>query len=172
MTLQLIETERLTLRWFTEDDAELMLAVWNDPAFVKYVGDRGIRSLEEAREALRGGILAMYRDHGYGPYRVARIDDDQPMGICGLFLRDYLDDPDIGFGLLPEYCRSGYAWEASRAILDETRTSLPVERVTAIVSPDNAPSIGLIEKLGLGFVERFTPPGEDKSVLLYAVDLR
>lgn len=101
-------TERLTLRWFTEDDAALMLAVWNDPDFVRHVGDRGIRTLDAARDALARGILAMYRDHRYGPYRVATKGGDEPMGICGLFRRDYLDDPDIGFGLLPEFCRQGY----------------------------------------------------------------
>ena len=168
---QSLETERLTLRWFTEDDAGLMLAVWNDPDFVRFVGDRGIRTLDEARDALRQGILAMYREHGYGPYRVATRDGDEPMGICGLFLRDYLEDPDIGFGLLPDFCRRGYAFEASLAVLDEARAT-GLDRVTAIVSPENAASIGLIEKLGLAFAERMRPPGDDHDVLLYAIDFR
>lgn len=164
-----LSTERLSLRWFTEDDAALMLAIWNDPAFVRYVGDRGIRTLDEARNALANGILAMYEKHGYGPYRVASLADDEPMGICGLFLRDYLDDPDIGFGLLPEYCRRGYASEAAMAVLGEARRT-GLDRVTAIVSPANAASIGLIEKLGLVREQRLRPPGEDNDVLLYAVD--
>lgn len=168
---QSMTTERLTLRWFTEDDAALMLAIWNDPDFVRYVGDRGIRTLDEARDALAQGILAMYRDHGYGAYRVATKDGDEPMGICGLFRRDYLDDPDIGFGLLPEFCRKGYAFEASLAVLDQART-MGLPRVTAIVSPENAASIGLIEKLGLSLTERMRPPGEEHEVLLYAIDLR
>ena len=165
-----LTTERLSLRWFTEADVELMLAVWNDPAFVRYVGDRGIRTLDEAEEALANGILATYRDHGYGPYRVATRDGDRPMGICGLFKRDYLDDPDIGFGLLPEFCRAGFAYEASRAVLDEAKRS-GLERVTAIVSPDNAASIGLIDKLGMSFVERLKPPGQDDEVLIYAIEM-
>ncbi len=164
-------TERLTLRWFTEDDAALMLAVWNDPGFVRCVGDRGIRTLDEARNALASGIMAMYRDHGYGPYRVATKDDGELMGICGLFLRDYLDDPDIGFALLPGFCRRGYASEAALAVLDEART-MGLDRVTAIVSPENVASIGLIEKLGLSLAERMRPPGEEHDVLLYAIDLR
>jgi RimJ/RimL family protein N-acetyltransferase len=162
-------TERLALRWFTEDDAALMLAVWNDPDFVRHVGDRGIRTLDQARHTLVHGILAMYRDHGYGPYRVSGKDGDEPMGICGLFLRDYLDDPDIGFCLLPEFCGKGYAFEASLAVLDEAKT-MGLERVTAIVSPGNAASIGLTEKLGLSLAERIRPPGEEHDVLLYAID--
>lgn len=166
-----LTTDRLTLRWFTEADAALMLAVWNDPDFVRYVGDRGIRTFDEAREALAQGILAMYRDHGFGPYRVATKDGDKPMGICGLFQRDYLDDPDIGFALLPEFCRQGYAFEAAVAVLDEAKVA-GLERVTAIVSPENVASIGLIEKLGLSPAERMRPPGEERDVLLYAIDWR
>jgi RimJ/RimL family protein N-acetyltransferase len=165
-----IVTERLELRWFATADAALMLGVWNDPAFMRYVGDRGIRTLPEAEAALEAGILAMYREKGYGPYRVAIRERDEPIGICGLFKRDYLDDPDIGFGLLPEYCRSGYAYEASRAVLDDARDGLGLSRVTAIVSPENVASIGLIEKLGMHRVELLRPPGEDKEVLLYAVE--
>lgn len=165
-----IVTERLELRWFEAADAALMLRVWNDPAFVRYVGDRGIRTPAEARAALEAGILAMYGEMGYGPYRVALRAGDEPIGICGLFKRDYLEDPDIGFGLLPEYCRSGYAYEASQAVLDDARDRLGLARVTAIVSPENRASIGLIEKLGLTRVEAFRPPGEDRDVLLYAID--
>jgi RimJ/RimL family protein N-acetyltransferase len=165
-----ILTERLELRWFEPGDAALMLKVWNDPAFVRYVGDRGVRTLDEAREALDGGILTMYRQFGYGPFRVALRGSDEPMGICGLFKRDYLDDPDIGFGLLPVYCRSGFAFEASRAVLEDARTGLGFDRVTAIVSPDNKASIGLIEKLGLSLLGPTQPPGEDKDVLIYAID--
>jgi len=167
-----IETDRLTLRWFTEDDAGLMLSVWNDPAFVRYVGDRGIRTPDEARKALKAGALAMYADYGYGPYRVALTDGDEPLGICGLFKRDYLDDPDIGFGLLPEYCRNGYAYEAAAAVIDDARSNIRLPRLTAIVSPENRASIGLIDKLGMSFVERMRPPGDDQDVLLYAVELR
>lgn len=164
-------TERLVLRRFTEDDAGLMLAVWNDPAFVHHVGDRGIRGEVAAREALRDGILALYRDHGFGPYRVALRADDTPMGICGLFQRDYLDDPDIGFALLPAFCGAGYAFEAATAVMDEARTTLGLKRVTAIVSPGNAASIGLIEKLGLSLDRRMRRPEEEEDILIYAVAL-
>lgn len=166
-----LTTQRLALRWFTAADAGLMLKVWNDPAFVRFVGDRGIRTLDEATAALEAGALAMYRDFGYGPFRVALRSNDEPIGICGLFKRDYLDDPDIGFGLLPEYCRNGYAFEAASAVMDDARRAGLFDRISAIVSPDNAASIGLIDKLGLTLVERMRPPGNDSDVLLYAVDL-
>ena len=167
-----LETERLYLRRVTLDDADLLLAVWNDPAFIKHVGDRGVRTTEEAEEAMKGGALKLYADYGYGPYAVVRRDDGVRMGICGLFKRDNLDYPDIGFGVLPEFCGKGYAGEAAFAVLTHARDDLRIEELTAIVSPGNAPSIGLIEKLGLMFVGMITMPGDDEEICLYSKRLR
>lgn len=167
-----LETERLYLRRVTLDDADLLLAVWNDPAFMEHVGDRGVRTTEEAEEAMRAGALKLYADYGYGPYAMVRRDDGVRMGICGLFKRDNLDYPDIGFGVLPEFCGKGYAGEAAFAVLAHARDDLRIEELTAIVSPGNAPSIGLIEKLGLMFVGMITMPGDDEEICLYSKRLR
>lgn len=167
-----LETERLYLRRVTLDDADLLLAVWNDPAFMEHVGDRGVRTTEEAEEAMRAGALKLYADYGYGPYAMVRRDDGVRMGICGLFKRDSLDYPDIGFGVLPEFCGKGYAGEAAFAVLAHARDDLRIEELTAIVSPGNAPSIGLIEKLGLMFVGMITMPGDDEEICLYSKRLR
>ena len=167
-----LETERLYLRRVTLDDADLLLAVWNDPAFMEHVGDRGVRTTEEAEEAMKAGALKLYADYGYGPYAMVRRDDGVRMGICGLFKRDNLDYPDIGFGVLPEFCGKGYAGEAAFAVLAHARDDLRIKELTAIVSPGNAPSIGLIEKLGLLFVGMITMPGDDEEICLYSKRLR
>ncbi len=167
---QSLQTERLDLRRFTLDDADLMLAVWNDPDFVKHVGDRGIRTVDEARTALEGGILSMYADLGYGPYCVTLRGSQQRMGICGLFKREHLDDPDIGFGLLPPFRRDGIAWEAAVAVLSEAQGALDFKRVTAIVSPQNDASVRLIEKLGLAYSGPIRMPGDEEDVSLYTVE--
>ena len=167
---QSLQTERLDLRRFTPGDADLMLAVWNDPDFVKHVGDRGIRTVDEALTALNDGILSMYTDLGYGPYCVMLRGSEQRIGVCGLFKRDVLDDPDIGFGLLPEHRRDGLAWEAAVAVLGEARDALGFERVTAIVSPGNEASVKLIEKLGLAYAGPIRMPGDEEDVSLYAVE--
>ncbi len=163
-----LETERLYLRRVTLDDADLLLAVWNDPAFIENVGDRGVRTTAEAVEAMKAGALKLYQDHGYGPYAMVRKDDGIRMGICGLFKRDNLDYPDIGFGVLPEFCGKGYAGEAAFAVLEHARDDLQIEELTAIVSPGNAPSIGLIEKLGLVFAGMITMPEDDEEICLYS----
>jgi RimJ/RimL family protein N-acetyltransferase len=163
-----LETERLFLRRVTHADADLLLAVWNDPAFIRHVGDRGVRTISEAVEAMESGALKLYADHGYGPYAMVRKVDGTRLGICGLFKRDNLEHPDIGFGVLPDYCGEGYASEASFAVLAHARDDLGITTLTAIVSRDNAPSIGLIEKLGLAYDKMITMPGEDEEICLYS----
>jgi RimJ/RimL family protein N-acetyltransferase len=164
----LIETERLRLRPVTVDDTELMLAIWNDPAFIRNVSDRGIRTVEQAREAIESGAQKLFEDYGYGPYCVSLKSDGTLIGICGLFKRDNLEDPDIGFGVLPDYCGNGYAGEAAAAVVNFARNELGITALTAIVSPTNAPSIGLIKKLGLTFDQMITMPGDDDAICLYS----
>ncbi len=167
-----IETGRLRLRWLTLDDADLMLAVWNDPAFVRYVGDRGIRTLEEAREEMAENALSLYENHGFGPYRMALKDSDTPVGICGLFRRDGLEDPDIGYSVLPAFCGKGYAFEAASAVIDYASNELGLRRLVAIIAPDNEPSLGLIRKLGLRFERMHRMEDDEEEVCLYAKALR
>jgi RimJ/RimL family protein N-acetyltransferase len=162
-----LETDRLALRRVTLEDADLMLAVWNDPGFIRNVGDRGVRTLEQAREAMRAGALQLYTDFGYGPYAVTMKSGGERIGICGLFRRENLEHADIGFAILPDYRGKGLAAEAAFAVRDYALDDLALESLTAIVSPDNAPSIALIEKLGLSFDRMITMPGDDEAIRLY-----
>lgn len=164
-----LETERLSMRWLTLEDADLMLAVWNDPAFFQYVGDRGIRTVEQAEETLLSGAFKLYENHSYGPFRLALKADDVAIGTCGLFRREGYDDPDIGWSVLPEFGRQGYAYEAASAVLEYAQSELGLARVTAFVSPENLPSIGLAEKIGLQYERMARLVGEDEDVCLYSV---
>ena len=167
----MLETERLRLRELTLGDAELMLAVWNDPAFLRHVGDRGIRTIADAEEAMQKGALHLYDVYGYGPYRIALKGEDTPVGICGLFRRDGLDEPDIGYSTLPDFCGRGYAYEAAVAVIDYARDELGLVRLIAIISPGNDASIGLIRKLGFEFERMHSMPGEDGEVRIYGKSL-
>ncbi len=164
-----METERLYLSDVTVEDSALMLAVWNDPAFMRNVADRGIRSNEQAREAIANGARKLFEEFGYGPYSMALKSNGAMIGICGLFKRENLDDPDIGFAVLPDYCGKGYAGEAALAVVDYARSNLGIEKLTAIVSATNTASIGLIEKLGLVFERMITMPGDDEAIRLYSM---
>jgi RimJ/RimL family protein N-acetyltransferase len=167
-----LETERLSLRRITRDDVGLMLAIWNDPAFIRHVGDRGIRTDEAALEAMEKGAFHLYEKYGYGPYRIAMKECDTAIGLCGLFRRDSLDEPDIGYAVLPEYCGNGYAFEASCAVIDHARDDLGLPSLIAIISPNNEASIGLVRKLGLSFERMHIMPDDDHEVCIYGMQLQ
>jgi RimJ/RimL family protein N-acetyltransferase len=168
----LIETKRLNLHATTVGDAELLLAVWNDPAYIRHVTDRGIRTVRQARGAIKKGAQRLFRDFGYGPYCVSLKSDGSMIGICGLFRRPNLLDPDIGFGFLPEFCSQGYAFEAAESVLAYARDTLGIALLNALVSPENNASIRLIDKLGLTFDRMITMPGERRSICLYSAELK
>jgi RimJ/RimL family protein N-acetyltransferase len=167
-----LETERLQLKWFTLADTPLMYAIWNDPAFMRFVGDRGIETLEMAETAMCDGPLHLYETYGYGPFRVTRRSDGTDAGVCGLYRRENLDAPDLGFAFLPDYRGMGFGYESSRAVLLHAHDELELATVTAIVSPKNTASIGLLRKLGLVFEKTIRMPGEDEDVGLYSINLK
>ena len=159
------------MRWLNVDDAGLMLAVWNDPAFMRFVGDRGIRSIEAACDELAGGPLLLYEQFGYGPYRLALKPSGTPIGICGLFRHRGLEEADIGYAVLPQFCGNGYAHEAARAVIEHARSRLGMRRIIAIVAPENAASIGLLEKLGLRFERMHRMREDENEVCIYGIQL-
>lgn len=162
-----LTTKRLQLDWLTMDDAPLMLSIWNDPAFMRNVGDRGVRDLSEARESMRDTVMKLYADEGYGPYRLKHLKDGKALGICGLFKRGNLMEPDIGFALLPSFYRRGYAGEAARAVLEHARTKLNLSTISAIVDPRNRPSIRLLENLGFCHSGDYQLPGDKQRLNYY-----
>lgn len=150
------ETPRLRLRHVTEEDAPFILALLNDPGWLRYIGDRGVRTLEDARRYIEQGPRRMYADHGFGLFLVERRDDGAPLGLCGLIRRDTLPDVDIGFALAERFRGQGYAYEAAAATLRHARDVLGLERVVAIALPENVASTRLLERLGLRFEHTIT----------------
>jgi RimJ/RimL family protein N-acetyltransferase len=169
--VSLLDTPRLELRWLQEDDDAFMLALLNEPSFIRNIGDRGVRASAEARDYIRSGPMASYAQFGFGLYLVTLKRAGTPIGICGLLKRDALPDPDIGFAFLPAYWSQGYAREAATAVLQYARETLGLPRLLAIVNPGNAGSIRLLERLGFRYasVTRLTPDSVD--VDLYACKL-
>jgi RimJ/RimL family protein N-acetyltransferase len=141
------ETERLRLRHFAHDDAPLVLELVNDPLWLRFIGDRNVRTLEQARAYL-DKPMGSYATHGYGLYHVARKSDGAALGMCGLVKRDTLPHADIGFAFLERFRGEGYALEAARGTLEHARGALGLGRILAIVSPANERSASLLAKLG------------------------
>ena len=144
-------TARLILRELNADDAAFILQLLNEPAWLRFIGDRGIRSLDAARDYILQGPMAMYRRHGFGLWLVERREGNVPVGICGLIKRDSLEDVDLGFAFLSSYWRQGYAFESAVGTISYGKNDLQLPKIVAVVSPDNEGSVRLLEKLGFSF---------------------
>ncbi|MGE8036715.1 GNAT family N-acetyltransferase [Lysinibacillus sp. NPDC093692] len=149
--MKVIETERLTLRLQTTEDADFILELVNDPSWLEFIGDRGVRTVEDAREYIVNGAIRTYEQSGFCFYLVERKEDQSPLGICGFVKRESLEDVDIGFAFLPKYWGKGYAYEAASATLAYGLDTLGLNRVVAITTQDNHASGKLLEKIGLQF---------------------
>jgi len=162
--LKVLETDRLVLRWLSTDDAEFILELLNDPSFLRFIGDKGVRTLADARQYILNGPVEMYVRLGHGLYLVELKEGGIPVGMCGLIKRDGLDHVDIGFAFLPQYRAQGYAYEAASAVMTYGKDVLGLKRIVAITSPDNDASGRLLEKLGLRF-ERMIRLSEGADVV-------
>ena len=156
-----IETERLVLREFAADDAEFVHRLVNEPSFLRYIGDRGVRTLEDARRYIADGPVAGYARHGHGLMKVVRKADGAGVGMCGVLRRETLPEPDLGFSFFPEHWSQGYALESARAVLNHARESLGLGRILAITTQDNEPSMRLLARLGFRFDRMITFDSEE-----------
>lgn len=165
--MKILETDRLVLRQLVVEDATFIFALLNDPGWLRFIGDRGIRTLDDARNYILQGPVAMYARHGFGLYVTARKQDGVPIGLCGLLKRDGLADVDIGYAFLPQFRGQGYAAEAATAVMAYGKNVLGLARIVAITAPDNERSAKVLEKLGLAFTEMITLPGDESAVKLF-----
>ena len=143
-----IETERLIISEFDENDAPFIQKLVNSDGWLRFIGDRGVRNIDDAKTYLRNGPIKSYTENGFGLWRVALKHSQIPVGMCGLLKRDTMADIDIGFAMLPEFFKKGYTSEAAIATLEFAKNTLKLKRVVAITKPDNVASIGLLQKLG------------------------
>jgi RimJ/RimL family protein N-acetyltransferase len=160
--VKVLETDRLVLRRLSLEDAEFILKLVNEPSWLRFIGDRGVRTIEDARDYIAKGPVSSYERHGFGLYLTELTSDGVPIGICGLIKRESLEDVDIGFAFLPAFWGKGYAYESATAVMAFAERALGLKRVVAIVSSDNYSSIKVLEKLGFQF-ERMIRLREDDS---------
>ena len=171
MSAIVARTERLVLRKAQLTDAAFVLELLNEPAFLEFIGDRGVHDLDSATSYLQDGPLASYQQFGYGPYVVCDRSDGVAMGFCGLYQRTYLDDPDLGFAFLERFSRQGYAVEAAEQVLRLSIDRFSLRRLLAIVNPENARSLALLRKLGFSLDTVLVIPGETEGSQLHQIQL-
>jgi RimJ/RimL family protein N-acetyltransferase len=163
----LLETERLKLRELTLDDTGFVIELLNSPGWLKFIGDRNVRTEEQAIKYLESGPLKSYKDNGFGLSLVETRTSGLKIGMCGILKRETLQNPDIGFAFLPEFIGKGYGYEIACATLQYAREKLKLPMICAITNPDNEKSIRLLEKLGFKFTQTFQFPDSTETLSLY-----
>jgi [ribosomal protein S5]-alanine N-acetyltransferase len=169
-TVSVVETERLVLRRLSVDDAEFIRGLLNDPSFLRYIGDKGVRTTADARAYIEKGPVDSYQRHGFGLYLAVRKEDGVPIGICGLVKREALEHVDVGFAFLPQFWSQGYALESASAVVAHGRNVLGLTRVVAVTTPDNHGSIKVLEKLGFRFTGRVRLSDDGPELHLFGSD--
>lgn len=163
-----LETERLSLRMITTKDAPFMLALFNSPGWLKYIGDRNVHTEAEAEAYIKKFYLTSYTENGYGSYAVVLKDCNTTIGSCGVYKRPNLDNPDIGFAFLPDYLGKGYGYEAANAVMEYARKELGMKTILGFTVEYNQPSIKLLEKLGLSKMGTYTFENDPEELLLFS----
>lgn len=166
------ETERLRLRVIRLNDAAFYLQLVNQDSWIQNINDKGLRSVEQAEQAIRDGALALQAKQGFSFYVVELRESQTALGLCGLIKRDGLDDVDLGYAFLDEHAGQGYAVEAASAVVNFAQQQLQLPRLAAITSPDNQRSQRLLAKLGFVLQRQITMPDETRPTLLYQLQLR
>jgi RimJ/RimL family protein N-acetyltransferase len=170
-TLKVLETDRLIVRQLSPEDAEFIFKLLNEPSWLRFIGDKGVRTIEDARAYILNGPVEMYSRLGFGLYLVELKEEGVSIGMCGLIKRDTLEDVDIGFAFLPEYWSRGYAYEAASAVMAYGGSALGLNRIVAITSVDNDSSAKLLKKLGFRFEEMVKLSNESEEIRLFGTNL-
>ena len=162
----MLKTDRLFLSKATLEDAPFIFELLNSPNWIEFIGDREINDLLDAEVYIQNALLNSYKSNGFGMYKITEKASARPLGLCGLLKRDYLDNPDIGFAILPEFEGNGFTTEAAIAVIEFSKSKLGINTITAITTEKNTNSQNVITKIGLEFVEKIKP--EEEELLLYS----
>lgn len=162
-----LETTHLRLRQFTRTDAPFILELLNSPGWLQFIGDRNVKTEQQAVQYLENGPIASYALHGWGLGLVELKEDNTPVGMCGILKRPTLEHPELGFAFLPDYGGKGYALEIADATLKHAKDTLGMATISAITLAQNTRSIRLLEKLGFTFVSTLSGAGSEEELLLY-----
>lgn len=163
-----LQTERLALREFILSDADFIIELLNSPGWIEYIGDRNIKTEEQAQDYLLNGPMKSYEINGFGLYGVELKKDNVLIGMCGIIRRDSLDHPDIGFAFLPDFINKGYGFEIADATITYAKDVLKLNPILGITVPHNKSSIKLLEKIGLKFSKMITMPAGSDELMLFS----
>ncbi|PBQ31748.1 hypothetical protein CNR22_08185 [Sphingobacteriaceae bacterium] len=162
------ETDRLFIRQFAESDSQFIFTLLNSPGWLQFIGDRNIKTSEDARHYIVNGPLFSYLKFGFGPYLVELKGSKIPIGMCSLIKRETLEDVDLGFAFLHDYVAKGYAYEACTAVLNYSKNTLGLKKLVAITNQDNLSSIALLKKLDFFSEGTIKLPHEENDLFFFS----
>ena len=165
--MRIISTSRLELLEICEADAAFILELFNTPSWLKFIGDRNLRTEEDAKKYIINRLMPSYKIFGFGFYLTKLKEENVPIGICGIVKRDFLEHVDIGFAFLPQYEGKGYGYESAAGVVNYALTTLGIETLAGIANSDNKSSIALLEKLGFRFKKMILLPNETEEIMLF-----
>lgn len=166
--MNIFGTDRLIIQEVTLDDSNFIFRLLNSLTWIKFIGDRRIKTEDDARTYILNNFIDSYEKRGYGLYKMCLRENEIPIGICGFLKRDYLDHVDIGFAVLPEYEGKGYAFEASKSILNFGKLKLNMNPILAVTTNENTKSRKLLQKIGLSEVGKIKPNEKEEEFLLFS----
>lgn len=166
--MNILNTDRLTLREFNTNDAEFIVSLLNNPTWLKYIGDRGVKTLDDAGKYITDKFIKSYATNGFGLYLVLLKNKNIPIGMCGLVKRETLEDVDLGFALSPDFFGKGYAFESAFATLNYAKTVLKIKKIVAITTAENLNSIALLKKLNFNFKKLIRLSHDDEELMLFS----
>jgi len=161
------ETERLILKPADLEDADFFLELYNLPSFIKHIGDRNLRTKEDAENYISNRFLPQIEKMGFGNYVVIHKELNKKIGAVGVFVREGIDVPDIGFSFFPEFEGKGYAYESAVNLMEIVKTEFGIEKLSAMTSDKNISSKKLIERLGLTFQKYVIFPDDNEELRYY-----
>ncbi|NAY90476.1 GNAT family N-acetyltransferase [Muricauda sp. JGD-17] len=162
------KTERLLIAKADFGDKAFILELLNSPTWLEFIGDKGVATEKQAQHYIKESLIGSYAKNGFGLYKISVKESLESIGLCGFLQRDYLENPDLGFALLPKYEGNGFMREAAKAIMQFGKSQLKLDCISAIVMPKNVRSKGLLEKIGFKQVGIVHPPGSDEGLLLFS----
>jgi len=161
------ETERLIIRPTTEIDASFIFELLNTPKWIKYIGDRNVKTIKDAEAYVKNKMTPQLEKLGFSNNTVIRKSDGVKIGTCGLFDREGIDGVDIGFSFLPQFEKMGYAFESTNKLKEVAINDFNISKISAITLKENLDSQNLLIKLGLQFEKIVKIPNDNVKLMLF-----
>ncbi|HKJ48062.1 MAG TPA: GNAT family N-acetyltransferase [Christiangramia sp.] len=165
------ETQRLVIRPTSIEDKDFILELLNSPKWLRFIGDRNVKSSTDAENYIVNRMLPQLEKLGFSNNTIIRKEDGMKIGTCGLYDREGLEEVDIGFAFLPEYENMGYAFEATSALKKAAKDEFELSKLSAITLEENKSSRKLLEKLEFEFIEKIRLPEDPDELMLYSLKL-